>query len=135
MDVQVRTLVRRELNDALQRCDALVGPSTSGPAFRLGSVVSDPLAMYKADMTTVALNLAGMPPCKHSCCKQARLLRGLCSCAGLPAVSVPCGFAEDGGARLPLGLQVIGAAFDEAAILHCAHVFQQTAGFAAGTPG
>ena len=132
--LQVRTLVRRELNDALQQCDLLVGPSTSGPAFRLGSVVEDPLAMYKADMTTVALNLAGAelllagsPVC---CC--AWLI--LAVCAGLPAISVPCGFAEDKGAQLPLGLQIIGPAFEEAAILRCAHVFQQTADFALGTP-
>lgn len=73
VDVQVRTLVRRQLNDALQQCDVLVGPSTSGPAFRLGSVVGDPLAMYKADMTTVALNLAGMSlcECSVSCVMQA----------------------------------------------------------------
>ena len=55
----MRTRVRQELDEALQACTVLVGPSTTAPAFRLGSVIQDPLAMYKADMTTVALNLAG----------------------------------------------------------------------------
>ena len=61
--MQVRTKVRQELDAALQDCTVLVGPSTTGPAFRLGSVIQDPLAMYKADMTTVALNLAGRLVC------------------------------------------------------------------------
>ena len=67
--VQVRTRVRQELDAALQDCTVLVGPSTTGPAFRLGSVVQDPLAMYKADMTTVALNLAGEHGCEAQGCK------------------------------------------------------------------
>lgn len=54
--------------------------------------------------------------------------------AGLPAVSVPCGFDEEGGKRLPVGLQIIGRAFGEADLLHVAHVFEQTADFAWGAP-
>ena len=54
--------------------------------------------------------------------------------AGLPAISVPCGFSEEDGVKLPLGLQIIGKAFDEATILQHAHIFQQTADFALGQP-
>ena len=125
--------MRRELDCALRQCDMLVGPSTPGPAFRLGTVVGDPLAMYKADMTTVALNLAGAPSGRHPTRGAARARRpGACCRAGLPAVSVPCGFATEGGVRLPLGLQIIGRAFGEGSILRCAHAFQQTADFAWG---
>jgi len=73
--------------------------------------VSDPLAMYKGDLMTVNVNLAG-----------------------LPAVSVPCGFVEEEGVRLPVGLQLIGRAFGEADLLQLAHVYEQTAGHVGAVP-
>lgn len=103
---QVRTLIQREMGTALQSYDALLCPAASTPAYRLGEKASDPLAMYKGDLMTVNLNLAG-----------------------LPAVCLPCGFAEQpGGAKLPVGVQMIGRAFGEAGLLQLAHVFEQTAG-------
>jgi aspartyl-tRNA(Asn)/glutamyl-tRNA(Gln) amidotransferase subunit A len=100
--LRVRTLIRREFETAFNRFDALVGPVTPTTAFRLGEKVDDPLQMYLSDVYTVPLNLAG-----------------------LPGISVPCGHV--GG--LPVGLQVIGRAFDEQTILSVAHAFEQATPF------
>lgn len=105
--LRVRTLIRRDFEAAFERFDALVGPVTPTAAFRLGEKVDDPLQMYLSDVYTVPLNLAG-----------------------LPGISVPCGFV--GG--LPVGLQVIGRAFDERAILNVAHAFQQATAFHSTRP-
>jgi aspartyl-tRNA(Asn)/glutamyl-tRNA(Gln) amidotransferase subunit A len=99
---RVRTLVRRDFEAAFTRFDALLGPVTPTTAFRLGEKVDDPLQMYLSDIYTVPLNLAG-----------------------LPGVSVPCGFT--GG--LPVGLQVIGRPFDEATTLNIAYAFEQATAF------
>jgi aspartyl-tRNA(Asn)/glutamyl-tRNA(Gln) amidotransferase subunit A len=96
---QVRTLIRRDFDQALERCDVLVAPTTPTTAFRLGEKVSDPLQMYLADVFTLALSLAG-----------------LCG------ISVPCGFD---GAGLPIGLQIMGRAFDEGTVLRAAHAYEQ----------
>lgn len=103
---QVRTLVQQEMGAALQRCDVLVCPTAPTPAYKVGEKTSDPLEMYKGDVMTVNLNLAG-----------------------LPAVVVPCGFAQggEGGQQLPVGLQIIGRMFGEAQLLRVAHAFEQTA--------
>ncbi len=95
---RVRTLVRRDFEAAFARFDALVGPVAPTAAFRLGERTADPLQMYLADVFTVPVNLAGVP-----------------------GISVPCGFA--GG--LPVGLQIIGRPFGEATILGIAHAFEQ----------
>jgi len=100
--LRVRTRIRRDFEAAFERFDALVGPVTPTAAFRLGEKVDDPLQMYLSDVYTVPLNLAG-----------------------LPGISVPCGFV--GG--LPVGLQVIGRAFDEQTILNVAHAFEQATEF------
>ena len=84
---KVRTLIRRDFERAFESCDALVGPTTPTPAFRLGEKVDDPLQMYLADIFTISCNLAG-----------------------LPGLSVPCGFSKAG---LPIGLQLLGRPFDE----------------------
>jgi aspartyl-tRNA(Asn)/glutamyl-tRNA(Gln) amidotransferase subunit A len=105
--LRVRTLIRRDFEAAFERFDALVGPVTPTAAFRLGEKVDDPLQMYLSDVYTVPLNLAG-----------------------LPGISVPCGFV--GG--LPVGLQVIGRAFDEQAILNVAHAFEQATAFHSTRP-
>jgi aspartyl-tRNA(Asn)/glutamyl-tRNA(Gln) amidotransferase subunit A len=96
---QVRTLIRRDFDRALDRCDVLVAPTTPTTAFKIGEKVDDPLQMYLEDVFTLALSLAG-----------------------LPGVSVPCGFDGDG---LPIGLQIMGGAFDEATVLRVADVYQK----------
>ncbi|PNH02692.1 Glutamyl-tRNA(Gln) amidotransferase subunit A, chloroplastic/mitochondrial, partial [Tetrabaena socialis] len=105
----VRTLVQREMGGALASYDALLTPTAPTAAYRLGEKSSDPLAMYKGDLMTVNVNLAG-----------------------LPAIVLPAGFTAaaegvGGGTRLPIGLQLIGRAFGEAELLQLAHVYEQTA--------
>ena len=101
--------MQRDMCAALDRFDLLVSPAAPTPAYKIGEKSSDPLEMYKGDLMTVNLNLAG-----------------------LPAVVVPCGFAEEGGARLPVGVQMVGRMFGEAELLAAAHVFEQTAGALGG---
>jgi aspartyl-tRNA(Asn)/glutamyl-tRNA(Gln) amidotransferase subunit A len=96
---QVRTLIRRDFEQALARCDALVAPVAPTTAFRLGEKVDDPLTMYLSDIFTISVNLAG-----------------------LPGLSVPCGVDAAG---LPIGLQIIGKAFDEATLLRVGHAYEQ----------
>ena len=80
-------------------CDVIVAPTAPTTAFRIGEKVDDPLQMYLADVFTAGVSLAG-----------------------LPAISVPCGFD---GNSLPIGLQIIGPAFNEATILRAAHAYEQ----------
>src|SRR5437773_888548 len=96
---QVRTLIRRDFQQALARCDALVTPVAPTTAFRLGEKTANPLTMYLSDIFTISVNLAG-----------------------LPALALPCGFD---GAGLPIGLQVIGRPFDEATVLRIGHAYEQ----------
>ena len=96
---QVRTLLRRDYEDAFASVDVVAMPTTPTPAFRLGEKTADPLQMYLADVFTVSANLAG-----------------------LPAVSIPCGFSPE---RLPIGLQLTGRMFDEATILRAADAYQR----------
>jgi aspartyl-tRNA(Asn)/glutamyl-tRNA(Gln) amidotransferase subunit A len=95
---QVRTLVKRELEAALEQFDVLIAPTSPTVAFAVGERMDDPLAMKLSDVCTVPVNIAG-------------------NCA----ISVPCGL-QDG---LPIGLQVIGKAFDEATVLRVAHAYEQ----------
>jgi aspartyl-tRNA(Asn)/glutamyl-tRNA(Gln) amidotransferase subunit A len=97
----VRAALRRELNTALARVDLLVGPTSPTPAFRLGERADDPLAMYLSDVLTVPASLAG-----------------------LPAVSVPAGFAVRDGRPLPVGLQLVGRAGADARVLAAARAFE-----------
>jgi len=94
---QVRTLLRGDFERAFEACDALVTPTSPEVAFRLGEKTSDPLTMYLSDIYTVSANLVG-----------------------IPALSTPCGFV--GG--LPVGLQILGPALDEATPLRIADGFQ-----------
>jgi aspartyl-tRNA(Asn)/glutamyl-tRNA(Gln) amidotransferase subunit A len=94
---KVRTLIRRDFEAALSACDVVATPTAPSPAFRLGEKTADPLEMYLADVFTVPANLAGNP-----------------------GISVPCGFADG----LPVGLQLIGRAFDEATLFRAAHSYQ-----------
>ncbi len=98
---QVRTLIRRDFDQAFERVDVVACPTSPTTAFKLGERTDDPLQMYLADVFTLAVNLAG-----------------ICG------ISVPCGFDEDG---LPIGLQLIGPAFGEETILRVAHAYEQAA--------
>jgi len=100
---KVRELIRRDFARAFEKVDALVSPTSPVPAFKLGERVADPLQMYLADIFTIAANLAG-----------------ICG------ISVPCGFADVDGHRLPVGLQLLGKALDEARILQIAHAYEQS---------
>lgn len=95
---QARTLIRRDFEKAFEQVDAILTPTTPGPAFRLGDRVDDPLKMYLADVYTLSANLAG-----------------------LPGMSVPCGFTDDG---LPVGLQILGKALDEATVFRVGAAYQ-----------
>jgi aspartyl-tRNA(Asn)/glutamyl-tRNA(Gln) amidotransferase subunit A len=95
----VRTLIRRDYERAFAAVDVVAMPTSPTAAFKLGERVSDPLQMYLADVFTVSANLAG-----------------------LPAVSVPCGFTAAG---LPIGLQLTGRMFGEMTMLRIAHAYEQ----------
>ena len=99
---QVRTLIRRDFERAFETVDAVAVPTSPTPAFKLGERADDPLQMYLADVFTVSAPLAG-----------------------LPAISVPCGFTPEG---LPVGLQFTGRAWDEATLLRVADVVETTSG-------
>jgi aspartyl-tRNA(Asn)/glutamyl-tRNA(Gln) amidotransferase subunit A len=95
---KVRALINEDFRRAFESVDLLLGPTTPTPAFGLGDKTSDPVTMYLNDIYTIGANLAG-----------------------LPALSMPCGFA----AGLPVGVQLIGSHFSEAALLNAAHQYQQ----------
>jgi aspartyl-tRNA(Asn)/glutamyl-tRNA(Gln) amidotransferase subunit A len=97
---KVRTLIRRDFLRAFEQVDALVTPTTPGPAFKLGEKVSDPLQMYLEDIFTLSCNLAG-----------------LCG------ISLPCGFTRE--PRLPIGLQLLGPPLGEATLLRITHAYEQ----------
>jgi aspartyl-tRNA(Asn)/glutamyl-tRNA(Gln) amidotransferase subunit A len=100
---KLRSLIKRDFERAFELCDVLLTPTTPGPAFGVGAKISDPLEMYLQDVFTVTVNLAG-----------------------LPGISVPAGLTENG---LPLGLQLIGKAFDEATLLRAAFGLESAADF------
>ncbi len=100
---KLRTLISRDFAAAFETCDALLTPATPGPAFAMGAKSSDPVSMYLNDIFTVTVNLAG-----------------------LPAISVPAGLSADG---LPLGLQIIGKAFDEETVLRTGRAIETAANF------
>lgn len=95
---KVRTLIKKDFEDVFEKYDVIVGPTTPTPAFKIGEKTSDPMTMYANDILTIPVNLAGVP-----------------------AISVPCGFSNG----LPLGLQIIGKHFDESTIYRVAHVYEQ----------
>lgn len=95
---RIRRLIADDFTAAFASCDVILGPTSPSTAFRLGEKSTDPVQMYLSDIYTVAVNLAG-----------------------LPGMSIPCGFAEG----LPVGLQLIGNYFAEARLLNVAHRYQQ----------
>jgi aspartyl-tRNA(Asn)/glutamyl-tRNA(Gln) amidotransferase subunit A len=104
---QVRTLIKAEFDKVLADVDALLAPTSPSVAFKIGAKTDDPLLMYLNDACTLPVNIAG-----------------------LPGVSVPCGLSDG----LPVGLQVIGRAFDEATILRVADAYERAAGFVSLRP-
>jgi aspartyl-tRNA(Asn)/glutamyl-tRNA(Gln) amidotransferase subunit A len=105
---QVRTLIRQDFDRAFQRVDVILTPTSPSAAFRIGEKTADPLQMYLSDVFTVSANLAG-----------------------LPAISVPCGFTPEG---LPIGLQMTGRAFDEATVLRAAEAYERDTTWASAVP-
>ncbi len=102
---KLRTLIARDFEEAYKKCDVLLTPATPGPAFGIGAKSDDPVSMYLNDVFTVTVNLAG-----------------------LPGLAVPAGLTADG---LPLGLQIIGKAFDEATVLRAGRAIEIAANFSA----
>ena len=96
--LQVRTLVKQDFDRAFEQVDVLITPTAPTPAFKIGEMMNDPLTMYLQDVFTIPSNLAGVP-----------------------AISVPCGFAEG----LPLGLQIIGPTLAEETVIRTAYAFEQ----------
>jgi len=99
---KVRTLIKRDFDEVFEKVDVLLTPTTPGPAFGIGEVAGDPIAMYLNDIFTVTVNMAG-----------------------LPGISVPAGLSSE---QTPLGLQLIGRPFDEATLFRVAQVIEDAAG-------
>ena len=100
---KARTLIRNDFTEAFKKVDVIVSPTSPLPPFKRGEHQGDPLAVYLEDTFTIPPNLAG-----------------------LPAMSVPCGFVSEGGKDLPVGLQLIGKPLDEATLLQTAHAYEQS---------
>ncbi len=100
---QVRTLLMEDFRRAFELCDVIISPTAPTTAFKLGEKLQDPIQMYLSDYFTIPVNLAG-----------------------LPALSLPCGLDRQG---LPIGLQIIGAHFQEERVLQVAYGFEQAAGY------
>ncbi len=96
---QVRTLIKRDFDEAFKTVDVIATPTAPTAAFKIGEKSSDPLQMYLSDIFTISVNLAG-----------------------IPGISVPCGFTSG---NLPIGLQLLGKHFDEESILHAAFAYEQ----------
>jgi len=99
---KVRTLIRRDFTEAFEKVDAIICPTSPELAFRVGDRSDDPLRMYLADIFTIAANLAG-----------------------IPGISIPCGFGTAEGKKLPIGLQLLGKPFQEAQLLQIADAYEQ----------
>ena len=95
---KVRTLIRGDFEKAFEKCDVIVGPVSPTTAWDLGAKTDNPLAMYLSDVYTIVANLAG-----------------------IPGLSVPCGFSEG----LPVGLQILGKQWDEQTILKVGYAYEQ----------
>ena len=104
---KVRQVITDEFRAAFTGVDLLLGPTTPTPAFAIGAKIDDPITMYLNDIYTIGANLAG-----------------------LPALSVPCGFVDE----LPMGLQLVGPHFSEARLLNAAHQFQEATDWHVRTP-
>ncbi len=95
---KVRTLIKNDFDEAFKKVDVIVAPTSPEVAFKIGEKTQDPIKMYLSDVLTIPCNIAG-----------------------LPGISIPCGFSSEG---LPIGIQVIGKAFDEETVIHVAHAYE-----------
>ncbi|WP_026673851.1 Asp-tRNA(Asn)/Glu-tRNA(Gln) amidotransferase subunit GatA [Alkalihalobacterium bogoriense] len=95
---KVRTLIKEDFENVFEKYDVIIGPTAPTPAFKVGENIDDPMTMYANDILTIPVNLAGVP-----------------------GISVPCGFSNG----LPLGLQIIGKHFDESTVYRVAHAYEQ----------
>jgi aspartyl-tRNA(Asn)/glutamyl-tRNA(Gln) amidotransferase subunit A len=100
---QVRTLITNDFDAAFKSCDVIATPTAPTAAFKRGEKIKDPLTMYLSDIFTISCNLAG-----------------------IPGLSIPCGFTKDG---LPIGLQLLGRRLDEATLLKAAFAYEQATGW------
>lgn len=105
---KVRSLIRKDFEQAFEKCDILLTPTAPTPAFPFGSKTANPIEMYLSDIFTISANLYGGP-----------------------GVSVPCGLTPEG---LPVGLQLLGKAYDEATLVRTAYAYEQCAGVEMGEP-
>src|SRR5437660_1358676 len=105
----VRTLIKRDFDEALKEVDVIVTPTMPTPAFKLGEKIQDPLQMYLSDIYTISVNLAG-----------------------LPGISLPCGLSSG---KLPIGLQIIGRPFEEEKVLRAAYAYEQATEWHLKRPG
>lgn len=96
---KVRTLIREDFKKAWGKVDVIVAPTSPEVAFKIGEKTEDPLSMYLSDILTIPCNIAG-----------------------IPGISIPCGFSSEG---LPIGLQILGKAFDEETVLRVAYAYEQ----------
>ena len=96
---QVRTFIKRDFEEAFTKCDVILTPTAPTPAFKIGEKTADPLTMYLSDIFTISCNLAG-----------------------IPGLSIPCGFTKD---NLPIGLQILGKPLDEETVLKTAYAYEQ----------
>src|SRR5881396_156932 len=105
----VRTLIKRDFDEAFKEVDVIVTPTMPTPAFKLGEKLQDPLQMYLSDIYTISVNLAGVP-----------------------AISLPCGLSSR---KLPIGLQIIGRPFEEEKVLRAAYAYEQASEWHLKRPG
>ena len=105
---KTRTLIREDFNRVFDEVDTILTPTSPTPAFKFGEKSDDPISMYLSDIYTISTNLAG-----------------------LPAISVPCGFTKN---RLPIGMQLIGKAFHESELLSIAHAYDREHNFGCESP-
>lgn len=106
--MRVRTLIKNDFSRAFKKCDCMLTSTSPTPAFKIGERIDDPLGMYLSDIFTIPANLAG-----------------------IPGISVPCGFTKSG---LPIGLQFLGKAFDEETLIRAAYTFEQNTDFHTKAP-
>ena len=96
--LKVRTLIKEDFDEAFKKVDVILGPTAPTPPFKIGEKINDPLAMYLSDIYTISANLAGVP-----------------------AMSVPCGFSSKG---LPIGMQLMAKPFDEGTLFRAASAYE-----------
>ena len=100
--LKMRALIKRDFDQAFEKCDVIASPTSPTAAFTIGEKTADPLQMYMSDVFTVTCNIAS-----------------------IPGISLPCGFTS--GARpLPIGLQLLGPAFSESRLLQIAHLYESS---------